>query len=71
MIFFQEDQEPAFHSKMLVCVDDLFSAHPQLGSSVGFFRRTIEPSLQRDAIEPNETGNVKGRKGWTDIVMDG
>jgi hypothetical protein len=67
----QIDQEPTSDSEMLVGVDDLLGANPQLCSPMGLLRRTIEHPFERDAIEPNETGNVRGREGWTDIVMDG
>jgi hypothetical protein len=71
MSLLQKDQEPAFGSKMLVGVDDFLDTNPQLRSPMGLLRRTIERPFQRDPIEPNETGNVRGREGWTDIVMDG
>jgi hypothetical protein len=67
----QKDQEPAFDSKMLVGEDDLLGTNPNLRSPMGLLRRTIERPFQRDSIEPNETGDVKGREGWTDIMMDG
>jgi hypothetical protein len=71
MFLLQKDQEPAFDSEMLVGVDDLLGANPQLCSSMGLLRRTMERPFERDPIEPNETGNVRRREGWTDIVMDG
>jgi hypothetical protein len=71
MFLLQKDQEPAFDSEMLVGVDNLLGANPKLCSPMGLLRRTIERPFQRDPIEPNETGNVRGREGWTDIVMDG
>ena len=70
MFLLQKDQEPAFDSEMLVGVDNLLGANPQLCSPMGLLRRTIERPFQRDPIEPNETGNVRGREGWSDIVMD-
>jgi hypothetical protein len=71
MFLLQKDQEPAFDSEMLVGVDDLLGANPQLCPPMGLLRRTIERPFQRDSIEPNETGDVRGREGRTDIVMDG
>jgi hypothetical protein len=71
MFLFQKDQESAFDSKTLVGVDDPLGANPYLRSPLGLLRRTIERPFQRDPIEPNKTGNVRGREGWTDIVMDG
>jgi len=67
----QIDQEPAFDSEMLVGVDDFLGANPQLCSPMGLLRRMIEHPFERDSIEPNETGNVRRREGWADIVMDG
>jgi hypothetical protein len=67
----QKDQKPAFDSEMLFGVDDLLGANPQLCPPMGLLRRTIERPFQRDSIEPNETGDVRGREGRTDIVMDG
>jgi hypothetical protein len=71
MFLLQIDQKPALGREMLVGVDDLLGANPQLGSPIGLLRRTIERPFQRDPIEPNETGNVNRRKGGTDIMMDG
>ena len=67
----QKDQEPAFDSEMLVCVDDLLDANPQLCSPMGLLWRTVECPFQRDTVGPDETRNVRGRKGWLDIMMDG
>jgi hypothetical protein len=71
MVLLQKDEKPAFDSDMLVGVNDLLSANPQLRSPMGLLRGTIERPFERNPIEPNEAGNVRRREGWTDIVMDG
>jgi hypothetical protein len=71
MFLLQKDQEPAFGSKMLVRMNDLLGANPQLCYPMGLLRRTIEHPFEGDSIEPDETGNVGRREGRTDIVMDG
>jgi hypothetical protein len=38
---------------------------------MGLLRRTIERPFQGDSIDPDETGDVRGREGRADIVMDG
>jgi hypothetical protein len=56
---------------MLVGVDDFLGANPQLCPPMGLLRRTIERPFQGDSIDPDETGDVRGREGRADIVMDG